>query len=85
MRLISFVLTGVLFCSCNKNKNEAGTAFSGVWVETTLRKDTLDFEADKLTDRGSAMVVFNSNTYLYRYSFESQLSHKPFHFIQLLF
>jgi hypothetical protein len=34
-------------------------------VETTLRKDTLDFEADKLIDRGTGypMVVFNSNTY----------------------
>jgi hypothetical protein len=65
MRLTGFLLTGVLFFSCNKNKDEARIAFSGVWVETTLRKDTLDFEADKLIDRGSgyAMIVFNSNTY----------------------
>jgi hypothetical protein len=65
MRPVSFLLLFVLFFSCNKNKYGAGTAFSGVWVETILRKDTLDFEADKLIDRGSgnAMVVFNSNTY----------------------
>jgi hypothetical protein len=65
MRLTGFLLTGVLFFSCNKNKDKARIAFSGVWVETTLRKDTLDFEADKLIDRGSgyAMIVFNSNTY----------------------
>lgn len=56
---------GVLFCSCNKTKDRAGKTFSGVWVETTLRKDTLDFEADKFIDRnfGYAMVVLNSNTY----------------------
>jgi hypothetical protein len=65
MRLISFLLICVLFFSCNKNKDEVRPTFSGVWVETTLRKDTLDFDADKLIDKGSVytMVVFNSNTY----------------------
>lgn len=65
MRLTGFLLLFVMLFSCNKNKDQANTAFSGVWIETTLRKDTLDFEADKLIDRGTgdAMVVFNSNIY----------------------
>jgi hypothetical protein len=65
MRYINFILLLVLLFSCNKNKDKKSTAFNGVWVETTLRKDTLDFEAYKLIDRGSgyAMAVFNSNTY----------------------
>jgi hypothetical protein len=65
MQTISFLLLSVLLFSCSKNKDEASAPFSGVWVETSLGKDTLDFEADKLIDRNSgyAMVVFNSNTY----------------------
>jgi hypothetical protein len=66
MRLISFTLLLVFFFSCNKNKHEGESSFKGVWVETTLRLDTLNFETNKLIDRGSgySMVAFNSNTYI---------------------
>jgi hypothetical protein len=63
MRLLPFIL--LLICSCTK-KSTTPKAFKGVWVETTLRLDTLDFEVNNLVDNGSGYAIadFKTNTYI---------------------
>ncbi len=65
MRILNFIIVVLLFSACAKNKTAVATAFSGVWVESTLKLDTLDFEYGNLIDwSGQGNVLsFRSNIY----------------------
>jgi hypothetical protein len=55
---------GLLAMGCRKSK-KAETPFTGVWVESSLRLDTLDFEAQNLMDLAGdyPLVSFQTNVY----------------------
>jgi hypothetical protein len=62
---IVFLLTTFIFIACKKQKN-SNTAFAGVWVESTLRLDTFDFDFGNqfgLYDQ-YAVVKFSTNIYI---------------------
>lgn len=66
MKTLLFALSLLsLTASCKKNKGSNTSGLQGVWVETTLRLDTLDFEINNLIDNSSgyAAVNFKTNTY----------------------
>ena len=65
MRTFIFILAlGFLLNSCSKQKRNK-QAFYGVWVETTLRLDTLDFEFGNRVDWSGdySALQFSTNTY----------------------
>ncbi len=65
MRLLFLILSFCFFVSCQKQKT-APKSFPGVWVETTLRLDTLDFEYGNLIDWGGIGLVLNFRTNTYQ-------------------
>lgn len=65
MRLLYFIFSLLLVASCLKKSTPIPTTLSGVWVETTLRLDTLDFEVNTLIDNSSGYAVANFNTNSY--------------------
>jgi hypothetical protein len=62
---IAFLLTILFFIACKKQKN-GNTAFAGIWVETSLRLDTFDFDFGNRVDQGGQFPVadFNTNSYI---------------------
>jgi hypothetical protein len=65
MRLFYFAFSLLLVISCTKKSAIIPTALSGIWVETTLRLDTLDFEINNLIDNNSGYTVANFSTNSY--------------------
>jgi hypothetical protein len=65
MRLLFLTAFICFFVSCTKQKGKP-IAFQGVWVESSLRLDTLDFEYGTLIDWGgeNSVVEFRTNTYV---------------------
>ena len=65
MRLFLLILFVYFFVSCQKQKT-VSKGFLGVWVESSLRLDTLDFEYGNLIDWSGVGLVLNfrTNTYL---------------------
>ena len=46
MKFLNLFVIVALICSCNRNATAPATTVStGVWVETSLRLDTLDFDS----------------------------------------
>jgi hypothetical protein len=64
MRLLFLILAVCFFISCQKQKTKA-MAFEGVWVEKTLRLDTLDFEYGNLIDWSGQGNVLSFKTNIY--------------------
>ena len=65
-RSIFLIICATLICAgCSKDKKPK-QVFYGVWVETTLRLDTLDFEFATLNGWSGEHSAFNfsTNTYL---------------------
>jgi hypothetical protein len=62
---IVFLLTILFFIACKKQKN-SNTSFAGVWVETSLRVDTFDFDFGNRADLsgGYPAADFNTNIYI---------------------
>lgn len=65
MRLLFLTVFICFFVSCTKQKGKI-MAFQGVWVESSLRLDTLDFAYGTLIDWGgdNSVVEFRTNTYV---------------------
>lgn len=64
-KLTAPLLSLLLLAACNKQK-DADTPISGVWVETSLSLDTLDFDYNHLIDYGGTydgITSFRTNTY----------------------
>jgi hypothetical protein len=62
--IILVLIVGCLI-SCKKDDKETSKRLSGIWVETSLRVDTLDFNYMDLIDKSSdnLLVVFKSRPY----------------------
>lgn len=75
MKQAALIIILFLLLSCTKNTTSVST-LSGIWVEQTLRLDTLDFElGDKFgTVNGNKTFFLNSssstNTNVYSYYFK---------------
>jgi hypothetical protein len=54
----------LIMTSCKKN-NSSSNVFEGVWVESSLRFDTIDFEINNIIDNGNGyrLINFKTNTY----------------------
>lgn len=63
--LFVFLAAGLFITACRKSKNEQGPGITGVWVESTLRLDTLDFDMQHLMDlsSGYSLAGFQTNSY----------------------
>lgn len=61
---ITFLFTILVFIACKKQNNN-NSAFAGVWVETSLRLDTLDFDFGNKADWGGQYPVVDFNTNIY--------------------
>lgn len=61
---ITFLFTILVFVACKKQKDN-DTAFAGVWVETSLRLDTLDFDFGNRIDWGGQYAVADFSTNIY--------------------
>jgi hypothetical protein len=55
----------LMLTSCKKGSTGSANALEGIWVESTLRLDTLDFEINNLIDNGNGyrLINFKTNTY----------------------
>lgn len=55
----------IITASCNKKNEPTKDILEGVWVETTLRLDTLDFTINQFIDNGSGYKAadFKTNSY----------------------
>jgi hypothetical protein len=62
--IILILIVGCLI-SCKKDDKKTSKRLSGIWVETSLRVDTLDFNYMDLIDKSSdnSLVVFKSRPY----------------------
>jgi hypothetical protein len=61
-----FLVAGLCLIACKKDNDiDTSKRLSGVWVETTLRFDTMDFSYMDLIDRtgDGLLVVFRSKPY----------------------
>jgi hypothetical protein len=64
MRLLFLILPVCFFVSCQKQKSKP-VAFQGVWVESSLRLDTLDFEYGNLIDWSGVGLILDFRTNIY--------------------
>jgi hypothetical protein len=53
-----------LVISCKKSTTDSGNILNGVWVEKTLRLDTIDFTINNLVDATTPSFEFKSNPFI---------------------
>lgn len=63
MKLITCLLLLMLIGSCTRNVNSI-SQIQGLWVEKTLRLDTLDFDAHQFSSNNYSSVLFNSQPFM---------------------